>query len=106
MSHPTIEVNGTSYTLPGRPVAVVCIDGGDPQYIDAGLRDGIIPNIEHFMKDGFYAVAQGSMPSFTCPNNISIVTCTEPDEHGISGIFYLDRETGEPVVMTGHELLR
>jgi phosphonoacetate hydrolase len=106
MTLPTLEVNGTTYTLPDRPVAVVCIDGGDPEYIDAGLRDGVIPNIESFMKDGFYAVAQGSMPSFTCPNNMSIVTGTEPVEHGISGNFYLDRETGEPVVMTDPELLR
>lgn len=105
MSQSTIELNGTAYTLPNRPVAVVCIDGGDPEYMDAGIRDGIIPNIESFMKDGFYAVARGSMPSFTCPNNMSIVTGTEPVEHGISGNFYLDRETGEPVVMTGPELL-
>ena len=46
------------------------------------------------------------MPSFTCPNNMSIVTGCEPDVHGISGNFYLDRETGKPVVMTGPELLR
>ena len=46
------------------------------------------------------------MPSFTCPNNMSIVTGSEPEVHGISGNFYLDRETGEPVVMTGPELLR
>ncbi|MBC8269840.1 MAG: phosphonoacetate hydrolase [Proteobacteria bacterium] len=106
MTDKTIDLNGTAYTLPARPVAVVCIDGGDPEYIDAGVRDGIIPNIESFMKNGFYAVAQGSMPSFTCPNNMSIVTGTEPVEHGISGNFYLDRKTGEPVVMTDPELLR
>ena len=106
MSHPTIEVNGTAYALPNRPVVVVCIDGGDPEYMDAGVRDGIIPNIESFMKEGFYTVARGSMPSFTCPNNMSIVTGTEPEEHGISGNFYLDRDSGEPVVMTGPELLR
>jgi len=106
MTDKSIDLNGTAYTLPNRPVAVVCIDGGDPEYIDAGVRDGIIPNIERFMKDGFYTVAQGSMPSFTCPNNMSIVTGTEPVEHGISGNFYLDRETGEPVVMTDPELLR
>ena len=46
------------------------------------------------------------MPSFTCPNNMSIVTGSEPEVHGIYGNFYLDRETGEPVVMTGPELLR
>ena len=34
------------------------------------------------------------------------MTGSEPEVHGISGNFYLDRETGEPVVMTGPELLR
>ena len=37
---------------------------------------------------------------------MSIVTGTEPERHGISGNFYLNRETNEPVVMTGPELLR
>ena len=106
MDKTSVNLNGVTYRWPSRPVAVVCIDGGDPEYMDSGVRDGIIPNIKNFMKDGFYAVARGSMPSFTCPNNMSIVTGTEPVEHGISGNFYLDRETGEPVVMTGPELLR
>ncbi|GIT72648.1 MAG: hypothetical protein Ct9H300mP28_24620 [Pseudomonadota bacterium] len=35
-----------------------------------------------------------------------IVTGTEPEIHGISGNFFLDPETQEPVVMTGPELLR
>ena len=46
------------------------------------------------------------MPSFTCPNNMSIVTGSEPENHGISGNFFIDPETQEPVVMTGPELLR
>jgi phosphonoacetate hydrolase len=58
------------------------------------------------MSDGFSAVAEGTVPSFTCPNNMSIVTGRPPAVHGISGNFYLDRETGEAVVMTGPELLR
>ena len=106
MATEKIKLNGLESVWPKRPVVVVCIDGGDPEYIEAGLKDGIIPNIECFMKNGFYAVAQGSMPSFTCPNNMSIVTGSEPAVHGISGNFYLDRETCEPVVMTGPELLR
>ena len=106
MEKTSVNLNGVTYRWPSRPVAVVCIDGGDQEYIDTGVRDRIIPNIESFMKNGFYALACGSMPSFTCPNNMSIVTGTEPVEHGISGNFYLDRETGEPVVMTGPELLR
>ncbi len=106
MGASTIELNGIHYRWPSRPVAVVCIDGGDPQYFAQGLKDGIIPTIERFMTEGFSAVVRGSMPSFTCPNNMSIVTGTEPEAHGISGNFYLNRATNEPVVMTGPELLR
>ena len=102
----TIDHNGISYRWPDKPVAVVCIDGGDPAYLESGLRDGIIPNIARFMRDGFSTVAEGTVPSFTCPNNMSIVTGRPPSVHGISGNFYLDRKTGEAVVMTGPELLR
>ena len=101
-----MELNNINYSWPRKPLAVVCIDGGDPEYLETGLRDRIIPNIARFMKEGFYQVAQGSMPSFTCPNNMSIVTGTEPEKHGISGNFFLDPKTQEPVVMTGPELLR
>ena len=101
-----MELNDISYSWPRKPLAVVCIDGGDPEYLQTGIRDGIIPNITRFMNEGFYQVAQGSMPSFTCPNNMSIVTGTEPETHGISGNFFIDPETQEPVVMTGPELLR
>ena len=106
MSSKKIKLNDIEYTWPKRPVVVVCIDGGDPEYINEGVKEGIIPNIESFMNKGFYSVAQGSMPSFTCPNNMSIVTGTEPDTHGISGNFFIDPNTQEPVVMTGPELLR
>jgi phosphonoacetate hydrolase len=99
-------VNGTDYAWPRRPVVVVCIDGGDPAYLERGLRDGILPNVARFARDGFWAVADGTVPSFTCPNNMSLVTGAPPSVHGISGNFYLDARTGEAVVMTGPELLR
>jgi len=101
-----VTLNGISYRWPSRPVVVVCIDGGDPAYIEQGVKDGIIPNIDRFMTDGFSTVANGTVPSFTCPNNMSIVTGTEPAVHGISGNFYLEPESRQPVVMTGPELLR
>ena len=101
-----MELNGINYNWPRKPLAVVCIDGGDPEYLESGIREGIIPNITRFMREGYFKVALGSMPSFTCPNNMSIVTGSEPETHGISGNFYLDPKTGEPVVMTGPELLR
>ena len=106
MAADRLEVNGTEYRRPGRPLVVVCIDGGDPAYIEHGLSAGILPNIARYMRDGFHTVAEGTMPSFTCPNNMSIVTGRPASVHGISGNFYLDRATNEPVVMTGPELLR
>ena len=101
-----LAVNGTDYRRPSRPLVVVCIDGGDPAYIEHGVAAGIIPNVERYLREGFYTVAHGTMPSFTCPNNMSIVTGRPASVHGISGNFYLDRATNEPVVMTGPELLR
>jgi phosphonoacetate hydrolase len=101
----TIQLNGVIYRWPRQPVVVVCIDGGDPSYIEQGVRDGIIPNIERFMRNGFSAVADGTVPSFTCPNNMSLITGSPPAVHGISGNFFLN-DAGEAVVMTGPELLR
>ncbi len=106
MTTDRLAVNGADYRWPGRPVVVVCIDGGDPAYIEHGVNAGIIPNVERYMAEGFHTVAHGTMPSFTCPNNMSIVTGRPASVHGISGNFYLDRETNRPVVMTGPELLR
>lgn len=103
---PPVHVNGVDYRRSKRPVAVVCIDGGDPAYLRRYLDEGAIPNIARFMTRGFGAVAEGTMPSFTCPNNMSIITGTPASRHGISGNYYLDTATGQPVVMTGPELLR
>ncbi|MEI8164465.1 MAG: phosphonoacetate hydrolase [Betaproteobacteria bacterium] len=101
-----IELNGVTYRWPLQPVVVVCIDGGDPAYIEQGLRDGIMPNIARFIREGYSTVADGTVPSFTCPNNMSLITGAPPAVHGISGNFYLDVATREAVVMTGPDLLR
>lgn len=100
-----VELNGVRYRWPQHSIVVVCIDGGDPAYLEQGLRDGILPNIARFMQAGFAAVADGTVPSFTCPNNMSLITGAPASVHGISGNFYLN-EAGEAVVMTGPELLR
>lgn len=102
----TVEANGVRYRWPRQPVVVVCIDGGDPAYFRQGLDDGELPNVARYMTGGYAAVASGTVPSFTCPNNMSIITGTPAARHGISGNFYLDTRTGDAVVMTGPELLR
>ena len=101
-----VTANNTAYRWPRRPLAVVCIDGGDPAYLREYLAQDALPNIARFIRQGFSVVAEGTVPSFTCPNNMSIITGTPASKHGISGNYYLDVKTGQAVVMTGPELLR
>ena len=106
MTEARIRLNGQTYHRPKQPVVVVCIDGGDPAYFLHGVASGMLPHVTRFMAQGYGTIADGTVPSFTCPNNISLVTCSPPSVHGISGNFYLDPTTREAVVMTGPELLR
>jgi phosphonoacetate hydrolase len=101
-----VTLNGVRYRWPTRPIVVVCIDGSDPAYFDRALKDGLIPNTARFMKEGFSTTAECVVPSFTCPNNVSIITGSPPSIHGISGNFYLEPNTRKAVVMTGPELMR
>ncbi len=103
---PDVIVNGHSYRWPLKPTVVICIDGGDPEYFDLYLSQGLLPNLANIIQQGFSATAKGTMPSFTCPNNMSIITGTPASQHGISGNYYLDTHTWQPVVMTGADLLR
>lgn len=95
-----IAVNGRVYRLPARPLAVICFDGCDPAYLDAARGRGVIPTIERLETTGFAAGALAAMPTFTNPNNVSIVCGAPPFVHGVSGNFYLDRATGRTAMMT------
>ncbi len=83
---PSVSVNGTDFRWPLRPVVVVCIDGGDPRTLRQFLADGCIPTIARVISQGFACVADGSMPSFTCPNNMSLITGTSAADHDLSGL--------------------
>jgi phosphonoacetate hydrolase len=101
-----VEVNGRRYRLPDRPAVVVCFDGCDPEYIRRGLADGILPTIAGLRETGFVGEALAVVPTFTNPNNASIVTGVPPAVHGISGNYYLDRATGEERMITDAAMLR
>jgi phosphonoacetate hydrolase len=101
-----IELNGRRYRKPQRPTAVICVDGCDPEYLDRGIPDGVFPTIGSFCHDGFLGTADAVMPTFTNPNNVSIVTGAPPSVHGIAGNYSLDRETGREIMMTDERLMR
>ncbi len=105
--HPqTVHLNHRAYAFPRRPMVVICIDGCDPAYIKAGLAQNILPNIQRFLTQGFGTWADAVVPTFTNPNNLSIVTGSPPAVHGISGNYFLDPTTGQPVMMTDPRQLR
>ena len=103
---PAVDVNRRRYELPNQPTVIICFDGCDPAYIRRGMADGVMPNTARLVETGFVAYAQAVVPTFTNPNNVSIVTGVPPAVHGISGNYILDRATGERRMITDARLMR
>jgi phosphonoacetate hydrolase len=101
-----VELNGRRYRKPSRPTVVICVDGCDPEYVERGIAGGILPTIASFARTGFLGTADAAMPTFTNPNNVSIVTGAPPAVHGIAGNYYLDRDSGREIMMTDEGLMR
>src|SRR5579871_1888490 len=101
-----IQVNGRNYATPRRPTVVVCLDGCDPRYLNFTNAGAVFPNMSRMMREGFSALADAAMPTFTNPNNVSIVTGAPPVVHGISGNYYLDRATGEEIMIVDASPMR
>lgn len=106
MTLKTLEVNARSYRWMTRPVVVVCVDGCEPAYLDAAAAAGVAPYIERMRKTGADLLADCVVPSFTNPNNLSIVTGAPPAVHGICGNYFFDRELGQEVMMNDPKYLR
>jgi phosphonoacetate hydrolase len=101
-----VTVNGRRYRRPTRPVVVVCIDGSEPGYIEAAAATGRAPFLDRLLKQGTNRLADCVVPSFTNPNNLSIVTGAPPSVHGISGNYFYDREADAEVMMNDPKFLR
>jgi len=106
MSGPIVEVNGRAYHWPDRPLVVLCIDGCEPEYITRAVEAGAMPWTGRMMRDGTYRMADAVIPSFTNPNNLSIVTGVPPSRHGISGNYFYDPDAGAEVMMNDPKYLR
>ncbi|MDP6897029.1 MAG: alkaline phosphatase family protein, partial [Rhodospirillales bacterium] len=102
----TLSVNGRAYAWPKQPLVVVCIDGSQPEYMEEAVAGGHMPFTKEMFDRGADLRGDCVVPSFTNPNNLSIVTGVPPKVHGISGNFFLDPETGEEVMMNDPKLLR
>src|SRR5476649_568515 len=101
-----ITVNGRRYALPKQPTVVVCIDGSEPGYVESAVEAGRAPWFARVLKNGTNLIADCVVPSFTNPNNLSIVTGRPPAVHGICGNYFLDPDTGKEVMMNDPKFLR
>ena len=106
MTKPPITVNGRTYAWPDRPLVVVCIDGNAPDYFDRAVAAGAMPYLAVARARGANLTSDCVIPSFTNPNNLSIVTGVPPAVHGICGNYFLDPETGTEVMMNDARFLR
>ncbi len=101
----TLEVNDRIYNWPDEPLVVICVDGSEPDYIERAVADGAMPFTKAMLKCGSDLRGRSVVPSFTNPNNLSIVTGQPPSVHGICGNYLLDPETGEEVMMNDPRFL-
>ncbi|HKH32979.1 MAG TPA: alkaline phosphatase family protein, partial [Beijerinckiaceae bacterium] len=101
-----VTANGRSYRFPKEPTVVVCIDGSEPGYIEKAIEKGLAPNLDRLMRTGANLLAQSAIPSFTNPNNISIITGRPPAVHGIAGNYFYDPATGQEVMMNDARFMR
>src|SRR5271156_2169242 len=102
-----LAVNGRTYQWMDRPLVVVCVDGCQYEYITAAVAAGAAPFLGGLLAGaGTQFIADCVMPSFTNPNNLSIVTGVTPAVHGICGNYFFDPELGEEVMMNDPRHLR
>ncbi|MDB5874903.1 MAG: Phosphonoacetate hydrolase [Ramlibacter sp.] len=101
-----LNVNSRSYKLPAAPTVVVCVDGCEPDYLAQAVATGHMPWLKRTLADGAGLIADCVVPSFTNPNNLSIVTGAPPSVHGICGNYLFDMASGTEVMMNDPKWLR
>lgn len=105
-SNSSIEVNGRSYKLPAHPTVVVCVDGCEPDYLGQAVATDQMPWMKRTLANGASIVADCVVPTFTNPNNLSIVTGAPPSVHGICGNYLYDPASNSEVMMNDPKWLR
>ncbi len=102
----TVSVNGRDYNWPAAPLVVICCDGSEPDYMEIAMQAGLMLKLKRIIARGENLRGHSAIPSFTNPNNLSIVTGQPPAVHGICGNYLIDPATGKETMMNDPKWLR
>lgn len=102
----SVSLHGRTYRPPSGPVVIVCVDGCEPDYLNLAIGAGAAPWFASLVTRGTCLTADCVIPSFTNPNNLSIVTGAPPSVHGICGNYFWDRDAQAEVMMNDPRYLR
>ena len=82
------------------PNIVICLDGCGPEYLAAADT----PNLDEMAKSGWSVIGNAVMPTVTNVNNVSLVTGSYPERHGIIGNYFRN-ESGHEQYMESADFL-
>ncbi len=100
------DANDRRYASPGKPILAICADGWDPEYVDDALERDLMPRVGEALADGgTYTLGRAQVPTFTNPNNVTIVTGVSAARNGIAGNHYRTAH-GSEVQVTDPSFLR
>lgn len=102
----SVSANRREYRWMQAPLVVVCVDGCEFDYLTEAAASGSSPFLAKLLKSGSALKGDCVVPSFTNPNNLSIVTGAPPSVHGICGNFFYDRDADAEVMMNDSKYLR
>ena len=102
-----LEINNREYPSSfSKTAIVICLDGSQKEYLEEASKSNLTPNLDKLISSGENLLVHSAIPSFTNPNNISIVTGQPSSVHGICGNFFYTPETGEEVMMNDPKYMR
>ena len=84
-----LEINKREYPSNfSKTAIVICLDGSQKEYLEEASKSNLTPNLDQLIASGENLLVHSAIPSFTNPNNISIVTGQPSSVHGICGNFF------------------
>lgn len=81
---------------------IVMVDGLDPEYLECCPT----PRLRELADGGFMLEAKAMMPTVTNVNNVSLITASYPQDHGITSNYWLNQQDASEHYMESAEYVQ